>query len=67
MIYAQIKNNMVYNCIVLNNEALVDRFLPGYDVVLRVDELEPRPQIGWLYNDGVFTEAPLPEEMPEEG
>lgn len=64
MIYAQIKNNVVMNTIVVDEDTPLDLFSRGFDHFLRIDLLEPRPSIGYLYNDGVF--SPPPPEEPVE-
>lgn len=52
MIYAQIKNGIIENRIVLDDPKLEPLFLEGFDFLVRVDNLEPQPNIGWTY-DGV--------------
>ena len=62
MIYAQIKNQIVKNCLIL--EEYNASFLEGYDSLVRIDELSPRPGIGWSY-DGTDFSAPVIEVLPE--
>lgn len=50
MRYAQIKNNLIVNVIVLNNANLVSLFTQGFDYCIRVDELDPEPCIGWSFD-----------------
>lgn len=52
MIYAQIKDRTVLNCIVIENIESLELFSEGYDYLVRIDQLDPRPSIGWSY-DGV--------------
>lgn len=54
MIYALIKNGVVINCIVAD-ETFAAHIRPQYDFVIRVDELDPQPGIGWLYDGDEFT------------
>ena len=60
MIYAQIKDGLVRNVIVLDDPSIVDLFyvspLDGsrFDVVERIDHLTPVPQIGWEYQQGHY-------------
>lgn len=62
MIYAQIKNGIVQNTIVLNDASLESMFEEGFDALVRVDNLNPEPGIGWAY-DGANFSAPL-ESLP---
>lgn len=64
MIFAQIKDGIVQNCIVLNDTDIQDLFLEGYDFLIQVDDLDPQPGIGYSY-DGVNFTAP-PNPPPEE-
>lgn len=58
MIYAQIKNNLVINCIVADEETPLDIFSAGYDYFIRIDTNPINPGIGWSY-DGVNFSAPV--------
>lgn len=62
MNYAQIKNNVVINTIILQDVNLLPTFLVGFDVLVRIDLLENQPSIGASYVNGVFIAAP--EVMP---
>lgn len=57
MIYAQIKNGIVRNLIVLDDDSLAHLFAEGYDLCIRVDQLDPQPCIFWSY-DGENFSAP---------
>lgn len=50
MIYAQIKNHVICNCIVINDIESLEIFSEGYDHLIRIDQLNPRPSIGWSYD-----------------
>lgn len=54
MKYAQIKNNVVKNTIELADDSILNLFSEGYDVVVRIDELQTQPGIGWTYNGSAF-------------
>ena len=57
MVYAQIKNNVIVNVIVLDDPTLVSIFTDGFDYCVRIDNLTPVPIIGDTYNpsNGTFT------------
>lgn len=63
MIYAQIKNNKVVNTIVIDEDTDIDLFAEGYDYFLPIDDANPRPSVGWSYNDGHY--APPSPPIPE--
>lgn len=63
MQFAQIKNNLIENVIALNDLSLLPLFSIGYDLVIRIDELNPVPGIGWSYDGMDFTAPPPPEPM----
>lgn len=65
MIYAQIKNNLVQNCIVLDNATLEPLFLEGFDYLIRIDNLDPQPGIGYSF-DGQSFSPPIPQLESEE-
>ena len=58
MVYAQIKNGIIVNTFKLDNVALLPNFSKGFDSVVQIDTLDPKPQIGYTYNGSVFT-APV--------
>jgi hypothetical protein len=55
MRFAQIISGVVENVIVLDDPALAPLFLAGYDDLVRIDTLDPEPQIGWTYSGGAFS------------
>lgn len=59
MIYAQIKNGKIENTIVLDEYS--ELFIEGYDHLIRIDTVEPRPGVNWTYDGNTF--AP-PESVP---
>jgi hypothetical protein len=63
MNYAQIANGSIQNVIVLEDDSLLDHFTQGFDFLIPLDELDPTPQIGWLYDGTNFT-APAPVVPP---
>ncbi len=64
-VFACITNGVVENTIVAD-EAFVASYANGagarFDAFVRVDELAPRPGIGWAYADGEFTEPVIQPE-----
>lgn len=61
MIYACILNGVVENTIVADPE-FVERIASQWDHVIRIDQLDPQPGMGWLYDGEVFTNPFAPEE-----
>ena len=59
MIYAQIKDDLVKNTIVLDDVSLTPVFSAGFDHFKRIDTLNPIPGIGWTYVNSVFTEPEI--------
>jgi len=60
MIYAQISNGTVVNCIVLTNTSILDAFAVGFDgAPIRIDNIADASGnpigIGWTYASGIFT------------
>lgn len=55
MVYAQIKDGIVQNTIVLDDPSLEGVFSQGYDYFLRVDNLDSQPGVGWSYDGQNFT------------
>lgn len=69
MIFAQIKSGVIVNVINLDDPSIVDLFsfdpatnIP-YDHVLQIDQLYPRPGIGWLFDELIFTSAVDPGQF----
>lgn len=54
MIYAQIKNGLVVNTIVVDENTQLSLFSAGFDAFIRIDEMSPMPGINWSYN-GTFS------------
>jgi hypothetical protein len=50
MIYAQILSGTIQNIIVLDDLTLESLFLAGFDYLIRIDNLNPVPEIGWSYD-----------------
>jgi hypothetical protein len=50
MIYAQISNGVIQNIIVLDDPTLEPLFVKGFDYLIRIDNLNPQPCMGWNYN-----------------
>lgn len=55
MIYAQILNGIIQNIIVLDDPNISSLFSQGFDYFIRIDNLSPTPQIGWLYDGNNFS------------
>lgn len=61
MIFAQIKNNMIVNTIVINDVSLVPVFTTGFDYCIEISSLNTSdplviiPSIGWTYDGTTFT------------
>lgn len=62
MVYAQIKDDLVKNCIILRHTEYEELLAEGFDDLVRIDDLDPRPGIGWSYDGETFT-APPPETI----
>lgn len=50
MIYAQIKDNIIINIIVLDDIELIPLFSKDYDHFIEVYAIPGNPGIGWVYN-----------------
>lgn len=59
MLYAQIKNGKVTNIIKLNDSNLVNIFTTNFDYCIRIDQLNPIPNINWLYDGNTFSNSYL--------
>lgn len=62
MLYAQIKNGIVENVIILDDVALIPKFSEGFDYFIRVDEMDPQPGVLWLYDGEKFSPPVAPSE-----
>lgn len=63
MIHAQILNGIVKNIIVTDENTPMDLFEAECDVIVRIDELESMPNIGWTFDGEEF--APPAGEGPK--
>lgn len=66
MIFAQIKDSLIVNTIVLNSAADLQLFTNGFDYVLQIDYQYPQPGIGWTFDGIQFLPPPPGEDPPEE-
>jgi hypothetical protein len=55
MIYAQIKDGVVLNTIVLEDTSLESVFSAGFDYFISIDAVNPKPSIGWGYDGSAFS------------
>ncbi len=60
-IFALIKDGSVENIIVAD-ENFVALIAPKWNFIIRIDEISPRPEIGWAYQNGEFINPNVPEE-----
>lgn len=58
MVFAQIKDGIVKNIIVLDDLSLEDLFSEGFDFFIRIDEMEIQPGVHWIY-DGIEFMPPV--------
>jgi len=58
MIYAQIKNGIVVNTIVVDDGSVLPLVSTGFDALVRTDNLDPQPGMRWLYDGTNFTPPP---------
>lgn len=65
MVYAMIKDGVVENTIVADSEFVATQE-ENYDACVRIDEMETVPGVGWLYNEGEFTNPDGEEQPPAE-
>lgn len=54
MLYAQIKNGIIINIIKLDDSSVIDNFSTNFDYFIRIDQLYPRPSMGWSYSNSTF-------------
>ena len=52
MIYAGVKNSIVVNCLVFKIEPVRGH---GFDDLIDITDMSPRPGIGWSFTDGEFS------------
>lgn len=55
MVYAQVKDGVVKNTLVLDDASIEHLFLVGFDYLIRVDILDPQPGPGWKYDGTNFS------------
>lgn len=58
MVYAQIKDGIVKNVIVLHDVNLISLFTIGYDQLVLIDAVSPKPGPSWTYDGNNFS-APV--------
>lgn len=68
MIYAQIKNLVVQNTIVVDDLTLLDLFIVNFDYLVPIDSISPQPGPDWTYDPGLntFTAPVYPDNEPTE-
>lgn len=59
MILALVKDNIIENTIVADDELIASNYLSYF--VMRIDELDPHPGIGWTWDGEKFI-APIAVE-----
>lgn len=64
MIYAQITNSLVINCIDLEDPTLIPIFSAGFDYFIEIDAIVPMPSIGWGYNSTSNSFTPPTPALP---
>lgn len=62
MIFAQIKENIVCNVIVLDDMDLISHFAESLTYIINITDMIPQPGIGWSYDGENFTAPILVEE-----
>lgn len=62
MIYAQIKDGEIKNIIVLDDRVYKPLLLEGFDYLKRIDNRDPIPMIGDLYDEESNTFSSPPPE-----
>lgn len=60
-VFAILENNIVINMIVADNIVTAEALYPGKACV-NADEYDPKPSIGMIFVDGVFTQQEIPSE-----
>lgn len=62
MVYAQVKDGIVRNTIVLDDLTLIPLFSEGFDAFIRVDNIDQPPSINWTYDGNTFN-PPIIEDI----
>lgn len=62
MVFAQIKDGVVKNTVVLEDASLASLFKEGYDDILQIDATFPQPGIGWTFDGLKFKAPPIPAD-----
>lgn len=60
MVFAQIKDGVIQNTVVLTDISLIDLFKEGYDDIFQIDATFPQPGIGWTFDGVRFIAPPKP-------
>lgn len=61
MMYAQIKDNVIKNVIVIEDISILDLFQSDpitqelFDSVIQIDYIQPRPGVGWTFDNIKFS------------
>lgn len=64
-IYAQVKNGVVVNRIVIDDVSLEPLLTEGFDSLIQLDKLKVQPDIGSLYDGKVFTPVAREQDKAE--
>lgn len=62
MKYAQIKDELIKNVILVEEGASLEQFSSGYDDLVRIDNITPIPGINWSYDGNNFSAPTTPPE-----
>lgn len=62
MVYAQIKDGMIINTIVVDEKTNLKLFREGFDELIRIDDLKQKPGPEWMFDGKEFTS---PEHDPD--
>lgn len=62
MIYAQINNGVVKNCIVIEDDTLIPLFKSGFEYFIQIDILNDIPGLGWAYDGQSFVAPQIIDE-----
>lgn len=55
MLYAQIKDGIICNIVVLEDESILSQLSYGYDAVIEVSSDPGSPGIGWSWDGQIFS------------